>query len=371
MQKLKLDIADELLNEETVIARPQQRAPESGRTRFLVVLFLVVAVAGAVAVGSRYPSLTAVRPTGPAPVVDSSVPVNVARVQRADIPYEIRAVGHVVAYKSVGVVSQVGGEILRVLFKQGAYVSRGQPLFAIDARPLQAQLDQSRAATSKDQQQIAQVRATLAQHQAQLRESESTLARDLAQARFLQAQDKRYQDMLDEGMVTEEQADQHHTDSLSNQETVRSDRAALRAARALIEADLASLHSAEASLLSDEAGERSVRVQLEHTLIRSPLDGRSGTLSLVEGAAVRASDSAPLVTINQIQPIFVKFAVPEQHLADIQRYQAQGPLRVSVVPARGNGPEEIGRVSYSENQVDSTTGTISLRASFTNASRRL
>ena len=235
------------------------------------------------------------------------VPVAVAAVEEKPMPLQIQAIGSVEAFSVVSVKAQVGGELIRVHFKEGQDVKKGDMLFTIDRRPFQAAL--------------AQAEATTSQHQAQVRQAEANLARDEAQLENARVEDERYKKLVVGGFVAREQYDQVMT--------------ALKTAQATIEADHAAVATARALVRADEQLVETARINLAYTEIRSPLDGRTGSLMLHEGNVVRSGGTtdSTLLVINQIQPIYVSFTVPQQQLPVIKRYMAEGTLAVRAFPA--------------------------------------
>jgi multidrug efflux system membrane fusion protein len=269
------------------------------------------------------------------------VPVAVAAVEQKAMPVQVQAIGTVEPLSQVTVRAQVGGELMRVHIKEGQDVRKGELLFTIDPRTAEAALAQAQANLAKDRVQVQQARATL--------------ARDQAQARNADVQAKRYAELLKKDLVSREQHDQIQTTAESMAATVRADEEAIRSAEQLVRADQATVDNA--------------KVQLGYTVIRSPLDGRTGSLGLNAGNVVRANDSA-LIVINQIQPIYVSFTVPQQQLPAIKRYAAEGTLQVQVLPS-GDPRPVTGSVTFIDNTVDPTTGTIRLKATFANEEKRL
>jgi len=244
-----------------------------------------------------------------------AVPVLVATAVQKAVPVQIRAVGNVEAYTTVSVKSQVTGVLQQAHFKEGQDVKKGQMLFTIDSRPLEAALKQA----------------------------EANLARDAAQLKNLQEQVRRYAELVDKQYVSREQYDQIKTNA--------------DAAESVVDADKAAVDNA--------------KVQLSYCYIYSPVNGRVGSLLINEGNLIRLNDGAPLVVINQINPINVTFAVPEQHLADIKRHMAGGTLKVDARFQSDEGRPEQGVLAFVDNAVDRSTGTIRLKAEFTNNERRL
>jgi multidrug efflux system membrane fusion protein len=247
-------------------------------------------------------------------VREERVPVTVATAEQKDIPVQVRAIGNVQPISSVAVRALVAGQLQRVWFHEGDDVRQGQLLFTIDPRPFQA---------------------TLAQ-------AEANLARDQAQARNAEAEATRYAGLVKKDYVTREEYDKFVSGA--------------EAARAVVAADRAAVQNA--------------RLQLAYCEIRSPLDGRTGSLLVQAGNLVKANDTAPLVTINQITPVYVTFAVPESQLGDV-RHRGLGNVPVSASPQKGGAASQDGKLTFVDNAVDPQTGTIALKATFANAGRVL
>jgi multidrug efflux system membrane fusion protein len=244
-----------------------------------------------------------------------SVPVTVAPVQQRSVPYEISAIGTVTPIQTVAVRSQVSGTLVRVGFQEGDEVQKGQVLFQIDARPYQAALDQAAA----------------------------NLAKDRAQLTNANAQVSRYEELARNNLATQEQFDQ-------------------------MKANAGAL---EAALTADSAALQTARLNLEYCTIRAQIGGRTGSLLIREGNLVQANGATPLVVVNQLRPIAVSFSVPQQYLDDIQRYSAGQHLDVQIRPAEDTAASLVGQLIFINNQVDTTTGTIQLKATFTNGDRKL
>jgi membrane fusion protein, multidrug efflux system len=242
------------------------------------------------------------------------VPVTVARAEQRAVPYEIAATGTVEPRQMVSVLPQVTGVLLRVAFREGDEVAAGQVLFRIDPRPFQAALDQALA----------------------------MLARDQAQAENAERDAQRYAELVKQDYVTQSDYD--------------AKRAAADAQRAAVRADSAAVANA--------------RLSLEWATIRAPITGRTGRLLVREGNLVRANASDPLVVINQIRPILVRFSVPEQYLGDIQRY-SQRRLPVFVSPSQTDTVFSEGVLTFVDNSVDTSTGTVLLKGEFPNRDNAL
>jgi multidrug efflux system membrane fusion protein len=243
-----------------------------------------------------------------------AVPVVAVPAEQKDVPLQIKAIGNVEASNTVAVKTLVGGEIAEVYFREGQEVSRGSLLFRIDPRPFEAAL----------------------------RQAESALARDRAQALNAQEDAKRYATLSTKGFVSRQEYDKAKTNA----------------------------DALDAVVKADEAAVENARLQLEYTAIMSPIDGRTGSIQVKRGNIMKAND-AVLVTINQIAPINAAFSVPEQELAAIKRYQSSGELQVEArMPQSGTRPA-TGRLSFIDNAVNMTTGTILLKATFANTDRSL
>lgn len=294
----------------------------------------------------------------------SAVPVTVTRAKVADVPYTIEANGVVVPLQSAAVASQVVGIVRRVAFKEGQNVTKGQVLFEIDARPYLASYRQALAA----------------------------LARDRANADNARSESQRYAGLAAQDYVTKEQADQQRANAAAT----------------------------AASVAADEALVQAAKFNLDNTTIRAPISGRTGALLVKEGNLVNANGGTPLVVINQVSPILVRFAIPATQLPLLQRYGTAGGLAVIATPNSGSGQSvdpgpqtvglnvgradpgassqsgppgdgaptggrgespsaqlatlvsaENGTLSFIDNAVDTTTGTVLLKATFPNPNQRL
>ena len=268
-------------------------------------------------------------------------PVTIALAQARDIPIQIRQIGSVEPVAVIAVKAQISGELTRVLFREGEEVKKGQELFEIDPRPYQQALDQAEAILQKDIALVSQ--------------AEANLARDRAQAANGKQQAKRYAGLEAEGVISKDQSDSYQTTSQVQDEAVRADEAAI--------------NSAKASVVSDRSSIETAKLNLSYCYIRSPIDGRAGSLLLQAGNLVKANDTTALVNINQIQPVYVTFSAPEQLLPEIRRYNAGHALSVNgtgVADGSNRGVTATGQLTFIDNTVDSTTGTIKLKATFAN-----
>lgn len=245
-----------------------------------------------------------------------AVPVLVAPVVEKPVPVELRAIGNVQAYATVAVKAQVTGELTSVQFKEGQEVKKGDLLFTIDPRPFEAKLKQA----------------------------EANLAKERAQMQNARRQAQRYGSVARKGYVSAEQYDQV----------------------------AANAEALEASVRADEAAVESARLELKYCSIRSPLDGIAGAVKMDRGNIVKASDKDNvLVVINQVRPIYVCFSVPEQHLPQLKKHMATRKLEVlATIPGEEDHPSR-GELSFLDNTVDMATGTIQLKATFSNADKVL
>jgi membrane fusion protein, multidrug efflux system len=244
-----------------------------------------------------------------------SVPVAVGTVVQKAMPIEISVIGAAEPFSSVAIRAQTTGQLTSVNFTEGDDVMAGQVLFTLDRRPLEAALQQAQA----------------------------NLDRDVAQAANAAQQAKRFDELAQRGIATREQVDTSRTTVTALNATVDADKAAVENAK----------------------------VQLQYATITAPISGRTGALMVHEGNLVRANDQASLVVINQVTPISVTFAIPEARLPELRKYMAGGALRVTASPPNDGASPAVGRISFIDNAVDPTTGTIKIKGTFPNSDRRL
>jgi multidrug efflux system membrane fusion protein len=256
------------------------------------------------------------QPAGKGPPKGPAVPVIASAAVQKPVPVELRAIGNVQAYSTVVIKAQVEGTLTQAFFKEGQEVKNGDLLLTIDARPFEVQLQQA----------------------------EANLARDQAQAENARQEARRYEQLLQKEYVSQEQYDLLRANAAAFDGTIRGDQAAV-----------------------DQA-----KLQLDYCSIRSPIDGVAGTLLVHPGNLVKANDADhPLVTINQVRPIYVIFAVPEKNLPEIQKYRAGGPMTVEAITLNGKTPPARGTLTFVDNAVNMTTGTIQLKALFPNEQKSL
>jgi multidrug efflux system membrane fusion protein len=248
------------------------------------------------------------------PKAKPAVPVKVAQAQLKEVPLQVKAIGTIEAFTTVAIKSQVSGQIARVHFSEGSDVGKGALLISIDPEPFKATLSQCEAALAKDQ----------------------------AQARFAHDQANRYEGLLKEGIVTHDQYDLLRSNAESLTATLAADRAAIKNAR----------------------------IQLGYCTIRSPISGRTGTIAMHSGNLVKAND-LPIVTVNQLSPIYATFSIPEKRLAEVKRAMAGNELKIEALIPNEPGSTELGTISFLDNAVNAATGTIKLKGVFANKSRKL
>lgn len=270
------------------------------------------------------------------------VPVTVSKASMRDVPVEVQVIGNVEAYTTITVRAQVGGQLIKVGFSEGDYVKKGDLLFQIDPRPYEAALQQTQAALQRDNANLLQAKAML--------------ERDQSQQEYNNSQATRYAQLFKEGVMSREQTEQTKTTADISVHSVSADRAAIESMQAQIAASQAAIETA--------------KVNLSYTTIRSPIDGRTGNLAAKAGNVVQAN-SQDLMTINGVQPIYVTFSVPEAQLAAVKRYMASGKLLVTAIPQDDPNGKETGYLTFIDNNVDATTGTIKLKGTFPNTGRRL
>jgi multidrug efflux system membrane fusion protein len=243
-----------------------------------------------------------------------AIPVIADTVVQKAVPVQIRAIGNVEAYSTVAVKSQIGGQLVRVHFKEGQDVQKGDLLFTIDPRPYEAALKQAEANLAKDTAQLKNARADLL----------------------------RYEELIKYDYVTKQEYDQ-------------------------IQANAAAM---EATVKADKAVVENARLQLKYCFIYSPINGRTGYLQSDEGNLIKENADNPMVVINQIQPIYVSFSLPEEYLAEIKKYISGEKVKVEVFTKQEDHPEE-GTLTFIDNTIDTSTGMIRLKATLFNKEKRL
>jgi len=245
----------------------------------------------------------------------SAVPVSVVAAAQQSVPVRLQAIGNVEAYTSVAVKSRVDGQIVEVQFRDGQEVKKGEVLFRIDARPFEAAF----------------------------RQSEAQALRDVASRDQANSQERRYLELLEKNFVSKDAYAQYRTNA----------------------------QTAEASSKASQAALENAKLNLEYTVIRSPIDGYVGRALLQAGNMVKANDTISLVVINQVKPVYVSFAIPEQQLMQVRDLMRKNPLAVEVAAPGTDKALATGRIAFLDNAVDQTTGTIKVRAVFENGDAAL
>ena len=298
------------------------------------------------------------------------VPVRVATAIQKDVPVELRGIGNVEAYSTVSIKALVSGELAKVNFTEGQDVKKGDLLMDIDPRPFEAALRQSEANLGSIMAQVQQVQANLVRDLAQVKQSEANLARDMAQAKYAAENAQRYESLVEKNYVAKEQYEQLRTNAEALAATVQADKAAVDNAQATLQANKAALENAQAAVRASREAVENAKIQLGYCYIYSPMSGRTGNLFVKPGNIIKAND-VPIVTINQINPIYVTFSIPEEHLGDIKKYMVRGNLKATAVIPKEEMNREEGVLTFIDNAVDMTTGTIRLKGTFENKEKRL
>jgi multidrug efflux system membrane fusion protein len=302
------------------------------------------------------------------PEANGGVPVTIDTAISKAVPVQIRVVGSVQAYASVTLKSQLDGEVARVHIVEGQEVKKGDLLFTLDQRPFEAALHQAEANLGRDTAQLQQAEAAVAQTKAAQKQAEANLARDTAQLENAMTQLRRYKGLIDDGAISKELYDQVRTTAAALEATIQADQAAVTNAEASIRAAQATVENIKAVIKADQAVVENAQVQLGYTTIRAPMDARAGNLLVRVGSAVKArDDTAQMLVLNQIHPIYVSFSVPEQYLPDVKKYLAAGSIRVEAFPRGQDDSPATGTLTFVNNTVDPATGTIQLKATFPNS----
>jgi membrane fusion protein, multidrug efflux system len=282
------------------------------RTKLIIIVAALIAVGGVALAGDH---LRAATETGQPAVPPPAVPVVAGTAHQGDVPIYLRGVGTVIAYNNVIVRSQITGQIVKIAFKQGQTVHQGDLLAQIDPRPYQAQLDQAIANRDRDQAQLVNAQANL--------------------SRYTSLQQKGY------------------------------------ASTQLVETQNAQFAQLQAMVKSDEGVIEQAQTNLSYTNLTAPIDGVVGIRQIDIGNIIHPTDPNGLVDLTQIQPISLFFSLPQTDFVEIQQQMAQGPLTVEAYSQDDKTKLDEGKLDLIDNQIVQTTGTIRLRASFSNAKRML
>ena len=277
-----------------------------GRLRLVVAAVALVAAAVALGLYFTNDSRAKEKRSASGPM---AIPVVVAAAVQQSIPVRLQAIGNVEAFSTVALKARVDGQIVAVNFTEGQEVKKGDVLFRVDPRP----------------------------YQAALRQAEANALRDAAARDQARSQERRYQELLDKNFVSKEAYAQIATNA----------------------------QVAEANAKASQAALENAQLSLAYCTIASPIDGYTGKVLLQAGNLVKANDVNPLVVINQVKPVYVNFAVPEQQLPTVRKYMALGALAVQAVGG-GDAVLAQGDLIFVDNAVDPSTGTIRMRAQFDN-----
>jgi multidrug efflux system membrane fusion protein len=271
-----------------------------------------------------------------------AVPVVTTKAAERDVPVDLAAIGNVEAFTTISVRSQVTGQLQLVSFREGDFVKKGQVLFTLDKRPFEAALQQAEANMVRDR--------------ALLNQAEAQLARDGANAEYSQLTAERQASLNKSGIVSKD--------------VVEQSRAASEATAATVNADRAAVESARAQLVAQQAVVDNAKVNLSYTTITSPIDGRTGNLTVKTGNLVNAN-TTELMTIAQVEPIYVTFSVPSIQLNAVKQQLGKNKIPVTVTPQDGSPTPVEGELSFIDNIVDASTDTIKLKARYSNSDHRL
>ncbi len=242
------------------------------------------------------------------------VPVLAAKVVEKTVPLDLKAIGNVEPYATVGIKSRIAGQLLQVNFKEGQDVKEGELLFVIDPRPYEAALQQA----------------------------EANLQKDKALANKAQADARRYAELIKKQFVSQQEYDQ---------------------AKATAE-------SLAATVNADQVAVKNARLNLSYCYIKAPITGRTGSLLANQGNMIKENADTAMLIINQIQPIYVSFAVPQHDLPEIRKYLAKETVPVeALIP--GQETPDVGELTFVNNTVDTATGTIQCKATFANPQKHL
>jgi multidrug efflux system membrane fusion protein len=244
-----------------------------------------------------------------------AVPVTVAVSEARDVPIFVRGLGNVQAFKTVAVKTRVDGQIVKIDFQEGQEVKEGDPLFQIDPRPFQAMLDQARANKTKDEAQLEGAQLDL----------------------------ERYGKLIGSGFQSRQSYDQQK----------------------------ATVDSLKGAIAADQASVDTAKLNLAYSLIRAPIDGRTGQRLIDLGNLVQTSQGTTLVTITQVKPIFVNFTIPQFANHNLRKNQAKEPLTVYAYSADDSYKLAEGKITLVDNQIDTATGTLRLKGEFANADETL
>jgi multidrug efflux system membrane fusion protein len=272
-----------------------------------------------------------------------AVPVEIGIATQKDVPILVKGIGNVEALSTVSVRSQITGNMLSVLFTPGQEVNKNDLLFKIDPRPFQAALNEAQSNFDKAE--------------AAVKQGQATVAKDQAIAANARALAKRQSELVETGVIARQDYDNSVSAAVADEATVR--------------ADEESVNNLIAALKAQQAVVENAKVQISYTDIRATISGKTGNLTVTAGNMVQPSETTPLVTITQTAPIYVTFSVPQQQLDEIRKRQGAAGFSVQSFAPGDDTHAAFGRLSLVDNTVDTTTGTIRLKATFENTDRRM
>jgi multidrug efflux system membrane fusion protein len=356
---------------ERVEAPEVVRSEKKGNSTSTRIVFVVIAIALCGAAPYAYQHFVNEEAGKKKGSKDKTVAVTIAKATVQEVPISIKSIGNVLSYSVVNVIPQVGGQLKKVYFTQGQAVKKGDLLFEIDPIQYDAAYKQSLGNVARDKAQVQQAQATLEKDIAMVGQLKATLSRDIASSKYATVELGRYNLLQQEGAVSREQSDQTVTNAATTEATTQGDQKAIENAQATVKGDRAAIETARGTLEADEAAAQNAKIQLSWTQIRSPIDGRTSSLNVYEGNVVTANANAPLVTIDQVQPIYVNFTVPEQYLDEVRKNLQRNTLKVDALIEGRKKNAVNGAVSFLQNTVDTTTGTVLLRAAFANTEAKL
>jgi multidrug efflux system membrane fusion protein len=283
-----------------------------GRPKASSIVAVVIVVA--VAAGGYY-FLDKINQGPPKVAAVPVVPISTSVAEPKDVPLYVRGIGTVQAFKTVAIKTRIDGQIVKIAFEEGQEVKKGDLLFQIDPRPFQALLEQAQAAKQRDEAQLAGAKLDL----------------------------ERYGKLIGSGFQSRQSFDQQQ----------------------------ATVDALKGSIASDQAQIDTAQLNLAYSDIRAPIDGRTGQRLVDLGNLVQMAQGTNLVTITQVKPIFVNFTVPQDATDVIRRNQQQAPLTVVAYASDDQTELARGKVTLIDNQIDPTTGTLRLKATFENTDERL
>ncbi len=305
-----------------------------------------------------------------AELMKKPVPVIVSPVSMQSVPVVLTTIGNTEPMSTVALKPQVTGRLESIHFVEGQYVQPGQILFTLDSRPFEAAYREAQATLQSARSQVQQLRANVIRDEAAVRQAQANLSRDTAQLTYAESQVRRYASLLQQEYISRDQYEQSVANRDAARSVVAASRAAVENANAQLLSDRASVQTAVAQAQANEAIVENRRLELGYTTIRAPFYGRTGSFRVHAGDMIQAN-TTELVTLDKTNPIYVSFSVPEAQLAEIKRRQAVRPLTVNVTLKNSERTRLTGRLTFVNNAVDQTTGTIRLKALFDNADRRL